>query len=153
MGDKKNIPPCPKIYSPSKHTVCDFFEVDDNDDEEDDDEEVEDDDNDNVNNDNDDDEDGNDDDDGDDGDDNDNDKADCQAMSMLLLHAVDKEQMRLHLPTAVVEEILETKPVFVDWTTLVAEDDNGWMYKTLQADQKSILDAVTKHLIWPADSF
>lgn len=78
----------------------------------------------------------------------------AEAMSMLLSQAApDKERMRLHLPTAIVEEIHETKPAFVDWTTLVAEDDHGWMYKTLQADQKSISDAATRHLIWPADSF
>ena len=33
-GDK-TVPPCPKIYSPSKRTVRDFFEVDDDDAEED----------------------------------------------------------------------------------------------------------------------
>lgn len=76
-----------------------------------------------------------------------------EAMSLLLSQAVDKEPISLHLPTAVVEEIMETNPVFVDWTTLVAEDDHGWMYKTLQADQKSMSAAAAKHLIWPADSF
>ena len=75
-----------------------------------------------------------------------------EAMSTLLSQAIDEEQFCLHLPTAIVEEIRESNPAFVDWSTYAAEDDDGWMYKTLQADQKSMSGA-TNHLIWPADSF
>jgi hypothetical protein len=75
-----------------------------------------------------------------------------EAMSTLLSQAIDKERFGLHLPTAIVEEIRETNPEFVDWSTYASEDDNGWMYKTLQADQNSMSGAAN-HLIWPADSF
>jgi hypothetical protein len=75
-----------------------------------------------------------------------------EAMSTLLSQAIDEEQFCLHLPTAILEEIRDTNPTFVDWSTYAAEDDDGWMYKVLQADQKSMSGA-TNHLIWPADSF
>lgn len=81
-----------------------------------------------------------------------------EALSMLLkvaLGDVADERVLLHLPTAVIGDMQESKPTFLDLDTLEADNDDGWMYKTLQPDQKSMADATTTryHLIWPADSF
>jgi len=81
-----------------------------------------------------------------------------EGLSMLLkvaLGDIAKEQVDLQLPAAAIEDMQQSHPIFLDMNTLTAEDDNGWMYRTLQAEQNSMLDAAKthNHLIWPADSF
>lgn len=80
------------------------------------------------------------------------------ALSMLLIVAlqdIDEEQVSLYLPTGVLDDMTKHDCPFIDWSTVVIENDDGWMYKTLQQDESSMM-AATKtrnHLIWPADSF
>lgn len=68
---------------------------------------------------------------------------------------VDEEQIHLFLPTAVLDDMPQQNCSFLDWSTVVIENDDGWMYKTLQQDEVSMVEATTtrNHLIWPADSF
>lgn len=85
----------------------------------------------------------------------------ADAMSMLLSRALDttQQEVYLHLPTHVVEKIRRSGALYVDWSTLEAKDDHGWMYKPLLHDtddgEKSMLQLTETipHLIWPADSF
>lgn len=64
----------------------------------------------------------------------------------------------LHLPTLILNEMpreVESNANIILWETLTSDDDNGWMYKSLQDDQVSMSEIVGNqvHLIWPADSF
>ena len=81
-----------------------------------------------------------------------------KALSLLLkvaLGDIDDEEVGLHLPTALVTDVEPNQPTFLDMNTIKAQDDDGWMYKALQSDQKPMGDATKMHdhLIWPADSF
>jgi predicted GNAT family N-acyltransferase len=76
------------------------------------------------------------------------------------------ETFELHLPTFVLKELRETclndhgsdTLQWIDFCNpmIYSEDDHGWMYKLLNANQKNIVDIVEEgmpHLIWPSDSF
>lgn len=77
-----------------------------------------------------------------------------------------EETLELHLPTFVLKELQETclkdhgsnTLQWIDFRNpmIYSEDDHGWMYKLLNANQKNIFDIVEEgvsHLIWPSDSF
>lgn len=64
----------------------------------------------------------------------------------------------LHLPTFILEELRQAKAdaAFLDWSTEVSEDDNGWMYRPIGDNEEIDMPKITEtrpHLIWPADSF
>lgn len=81
-----------------------------------------------------------------------------EALSLLLKTALcdlSDEEVPLHLPTVVLDDARPSQPSYLDFSTAVSEDDDGWMYKTLKSNQESMVQAAKtrEHLIWPADSF
>lgn len=78
----------------------------------------------------------------------------ADAMSSLLPQAIgeNEQTIELRIPTLVLEDARQA--TFVDWTSAKLDNDDGWMYKTLQHnDTTSMVADSNPHLIWPADSF
>jgi predicted GNAT family N-acyltransferase len=84
-----------------------------------------------------------------------------QVLSVLLYTAmasVDTDVVELQLPSVILNEVQASasQSSYVNWSTVIREDDLGWMYKTLQdgvADIPEAIDEQHPHLIWPADTF
>jgi hypothetical protein len=93
------------------------------------------------------------------------------ALSSLLYVALEKDGMfvdnemaartevKLQLPTMMLNDMQAEQSPSEFWTSVIAEDDGGWMYKTLvPANQDGQLiscmtERTKNHLVWPADSF
>jgi predicted GNAT family N-acyltransferase len=75
----------------------------------------------------------------------------------LELTEANPSSFRLHLPTAVLQEVQQSgRDDDADYISeVVSDDDHGWMYKTLDDDAVSVSELVMDrpHLIWPTDSF
>ena len=64
----------------------------------------------------------------------------------------------LAIPSFVMEDLQKDQKdlPFIEWAAVESDDDQGWMYKTLEAgsvDMPNIIQEGTNHLVWPSDSF
>jgi hypothetical protein len=98
------------------------------------------------------------------------------ALSSLLYATLEKEgffvdsamaadtEVNLQLPTIILNDIIQAEQSPLEfWTSVIAEDDGGWMYKPIVPANKDgqLISCMTErtnmhgipHLVWPADSF
>lgn len=82
-----------------------------------------------------------------------NTRVDLSYLLKKALSDATENVITLHLPTMVLEEARGAE--FLEPDSVATEDDQGWMYRSLQDDAVSMVEITQTipHLIWPSDSF